>query len=80
MAETASGLLTQDNFWTHEFVRTQTPRGKLALCYVVFYVGDNPDISLEDMAFFSGLDMSECRNWLEYFKQKGQIRPEVRWD
>lgn len=78
MAEAVSGMLTRENFWTHRFTKSLNVRGRLALCYVTFFVkGDH--IILEDMATFIGLDTSECKDWLGHFYQQGYLRAEMRW-
>ena len=76
---TASGMLTRENFWTHLYTKSLSVRGRLALCYVMFFVGDQDQIVLEDMSLICGLDPSECSDWLDYFMESGHLRPEMRW-
>jgi hypothetical protein len=75
-----TGRLTAKNFWWHAFTKSLNVRGRLALAFLIFHVEDDNIVVLEDMAMFTGLDMSECRDWLRHFMQQGYIRPEVRWE
>jgi hypothetical protein len=79
MDKAASGMLTTENFWTHRFTKSLNVRGRLALCYVLFQVGDSDQVIIEDMSVFTGLESSECRDYLQLFYQQGYLRSEVRW-
>lgn len=73
------GMLTKENFWQHVFVKSLNVRGRIALCYVMYAIGDRDQIILEDMASFCGFDLGECEDWLEFFMTQGMLRAEMRW-
>lgn len=75
-----SGRLTKQNFWRHTFTKSLNVRGRLALCYVMFFVGDDDVVILEDMSTFCGLESSECCDWLNLFMRRGFMRPETQWE
>lgn len=77
--EISGNLLSKENFWRHKFTKSLNIRGRLALCFVMFCVGDKNQIVIEDMSLFCGIESSECEDWLDHFMQQGYLRPEMRW-
>jgi hypothetical protein len=61
------------DFWKHPYAQSLNPRGKLALYYALGCEYDRRDIIIEDMALATGIEMTECGDWLEQFITDSQI-------
>lgn len=70
---------TKQDFWTHPYVTRLTAKGRLALSYVMFMELEDNHVILEDMAYFTGYEIGECRSWLKQFRAANVIPKDTRW-
>lgn len=66
-------IVSADEFWNYPYTRSLPPKGKLALYYALGREHDKEQIIIEDMAEQTGIEMSECGDWLEKFIGDKQI-------
>lgn len=56
-------------FWDHPYTRFLPIRGKLALYYALCYDHAGQQIIAEDMAAATGIELSECQDWIDQFTE-----------
>lgn len=61
------------NIWDDVDFKQTNERGKLAMIYAIHKAEGNEEIIVEDMALATGLEISECANWLDLFVAKGKV-------
>jgi hypothetical protein len=64
-------------FWHDPYVLELPPKGKLALMYSFNCQDIGMPIILEDMAKSTGIEFSECEDWVDRFKRDNFVKAAV---
>jgi hypothetical protein len=66
----------ETDFWADPYFRKLNDRGKLAYIYALWKNIKQVPIILEDMSLATGLEVSECEDWVDDFIAAGILAME----